>query len=320
MKILLLFLWIFCGEVYGQDLLKERAWKGDTAAAMQLCENYMLGLNGYPENLDSSKIFLFLAAEKKHPDALYLAGVGYYRGLMFPKDIKKGLALLNESAEKGNLQAYQVLFDIYANPDTSIFLDKKDFVPRDSSKAVQYAQKAANLGLSWAMYELGYAYFQGSGIKKNDSLAIYWMDQAAQKMLAKAQLSLGDWFFKGITKYGPDLLKARQYYAMAENNPFADIEEATWGLVGVHNTYQVYKEFFNFYAFVWYVFTLEDIRIPWDGNSQKFMLNRERYIRELEAAQKKKIAEYEKKLKEKEKIAKELMDYARQIREAKDKK
>jgi hypothetical protein len=50
------------------------------------------------------------------------------------------------------------------------------------------------------------------------------------------------------------------------------------------------------------------------------MLDRERYIRELEAAQKKKIEEYEKKLREKEKIAKELMDYARQIREAKNQK
>lgn len=317
------FFWVFfvvCGNVYCQDWLRESAWKGDTSAAMQLCENYMLGLNGYPENWDSAKVFLFLAVEKKHPDALYLAGVGYYRGLMFPRDTRKGLSLLNESAEKGNIQAYQVLFDIYANPDTSIFLEKKDFVVRDSSKAVQYAQKAANLGLSWAMYELGYAHFHGAGIKKDDSLAVYWMDQASQKMLPKAQLALGDWFFKGVTKYGPDLLKARQYYAMAENNPFADIEEATWGLVGVHNTYQVFREFFNFYAFVWYVFTLEDIRIPWDGNSQKFMLDRERYIRELEASQKKKIEEYEKKLKEKEKIAKELMEYAKQIRQAKDQK
>jgi hypothetical protein len=49
------------------------------------------------------------------------------------------------------------------------------------------------------------------------------------------------------------------------------------------------------------------------------MLDREKYIRELEAAQKKKIHEYEKKLKEKEKIAKELMEYAKQIREANNK-
>ncbi len=310
---------VFSG-LWGQDLLKESAWKGDTIAAMALCENYLLGLNGYPENLDSAKIFLFLALEKQHSDALYLAGVAYYRGLMFSKDVNKGLKLLNDAADKGNIQALQVLFDIYANPDTSIFVDKKNFIPQDSSKAVQYAKRAALLGQSWAMYELGYAYFQGSGVPQNDSLAIYWMDQATQKMLPKAQLALGDWYFKGVTKYGPDLLLARKYYSQAENNPFADIEEATWGLVGVHNTYQVFREFFNFYAFVWYAFTLEDIRIPWDGNSQKFMLDRERYIRELEASQKKKIEEYEKKLKEKEKLARELQDYANQIREARKQK
>lgn len=319
MKVFLLMCCLWFGKLFSQDLIKEKAWKGDTSAAMSLCENYLLGLNGYPENLDSAKTFLFLAVEKQHPDALYLAGVGYLRGLMFPKNVKKGIELLNQSAEKGNLQAYQVLFDLYANPDTSIFVEKKDFIPRDSSRAVQYALKAAHLGQSWAMYELGYAYFHGSGVKKNDSLAIYWMDKAAQKMLPKAQLALGDWYFKGVTRYGPDLLQARKYYSLAEKNPFADIEDATWGLVGVHNTYQVFKEFFNFYAFVWYVFTLEDLRIRWDGNSQKFMLDRERYIRELEALQKKKIQEYEKKLKEKEKIAQELMDYARQIREAKNK-
>ena len=316
---LLSFFFIHFSFLYSQDVLKEKAWKGDTAAAMILCENYLLGINNYPENLDSARTFLFLAVEKKHPDALYLAGVGYYRGLIFSKDTKKGLKLLNESADKGNLQALQVLFDIYANPDTNIFLDKKDFIPRDSVKAIQYAKRAAELQQPWAMYELGYAYLQGKGIPKNDSLAVYWMDQAAQKMLPKAQLALGDWYFKGITQYGPDLLTARKYYSLAENNPFADIEDATWGLVGVYNTYQVFKEFFNFYAFVWYVFTLEDIRIPWDGNSQKFMLDREKYIRELEAAQKKKIHEYEKKLKEKEKIAKELMEYAKQIRETKNK-
>lgn len=306
--------------LYSQDILRERAWKGDTLSALQLCENYMLGLNGYPQNNDSAKIFLYLALEKKHPDAMYLAGVGYYRGFMFQKDVKKGLELLNQAADAGNLQALQVLFDIYANPDTSLFVDKKNFVKMDSALAVKYALRAAEKGQTWAMYELGYAYFQGSGTKKNDSLAIYWMDQAAQRMHSKAQLTLGDWFFKGVTQYGPDLLKSRHYYAMAEKNPYADIEDATWGLVGVHNTYQVFKEFYNFYAFVWYVFTLEDLRIPWDGNSQKFMLDREKYIREMEASQQKKIQEYEKKLKEKQKIEQELMNYAKKLRETRDNK
>lgn len=312
-RVLLCLVIFMLSKLKAQDALKEKAWKGDTTAIMQLVENYLIGLNNYPQNLDSAKTFLWLGVEKKHPDALYLAGVAYIRGTMYPQNLNKGIQFLEQSLQSGNAQAYVVLFELFANPDTSLFAVQT--IKRDSSRALKYAHQAAQKQQSWAMYELGKAYYYGSGISKNDSLAVHWLDQAALRYHVKAQLLLGDWFFKGCTALGPDLLKSRYYYQLAEKNPYADIEDQTWGLVGVYNTYQIYKEFWNTASFIWYAFTFEDLRMPWDGNSQKFMLDREKYIREMEASQQKKIQEYQKKLKEREKYMQELLqEYGKKIR------
>lgn len=300
MKIIFFFTSLFSFHcMFAQDILREKANQGDVKAMMLLVEQYSMGLER-AKKPDSAKHYLSQAVQMKYPDALYLKGLAFLRGYQEVKDVPKGLAMLQEAAAKKHLLSLEVLYRLYAQKDSSFFLEKHEKIPMDLKKSFTYADQAANEGSIPAMVYLANAWHEGKGIEKNDSLAIFWLDKACQKQDAKAQILMGDWWFAGLTSYGPDARKSLLYYGMAENNLYAEIEESTWGLVGVYNVKQLGKEFFNMLMFGDWFISGETRFQKWDGNSQKFMLDREKYYKEMEAMQLKKIMEYEKRLREEE--------------------
>ncbi|MCS7073276.1 MAG: sel1 repeat family protein [Bacteroidia bacterium] len=235
------------------DSLKVAAWKGSTEAQMKLVEAYDLGLNGLPQNKDSSNRYLEMAAIGGNPDAQYMLGVAFQRGLNRKRNITKGLEWLNKAANQNHIFALRVLTEIYSTKDDEIFLAPHERVKVDSTKAFSYALRGAKLGDPQLQYYVGEAYHLGRGVKRNDTLAVAWMDSAAQKNNVFAQLKLGDWFLRAETDFKIQWNDALKYYEMAKNHPKAEIEQITEGKVGVYTVRQLrmwVRNFFLYYSFI----------------------------------------------------------------------
>jgi len=61
----------------------------------------------------------------------------------------------------------------------------------DFQGAFSCFQEAAKKGLIKAMYDLGYMYYSGEGVKKSHKDAKYWLEKAAVNGFVKAQYKLG---------------------------------------------------------------------------------------------------------------------------------
>ncbi len=62
----------------------------------------------------------------------------------------------------------------------------------DTAEAIRWYRHAASMGHSAALYSLGYCYYQGIGVKKNEGKAVRYFRQAAQQELIDAQNLLGE--------------------------------------------------------------------------------------------------------------------------------
>lgn len=69
-------------------------------------------------------------------------------------------------------------------------------VPKDSKKACELYQNAANQGLAKAQNSLGACYETGSGVEQNLEQAIHWYEKAAEKDYIFAQMNLGEFYHK----------------------------------------------------------------------------------------------------------------------------
>ncbi|KAK8845859.1 hypothetical protein M9Y10_020785 [Tritrichomonas musculus] len=87
-------------------------------------------------------------------------------------------------------------------------------VKRDYTKANEYFQKAADLGLPVAFYNLGYNYSKGRGFKKDFKKAIEYYQKAAEKNYRDAFNKLGSIYAEG-RGVERDYIKANEYYQKA---------------------------------------------------------------------------------------------------------
>ena len=72
----------------------------------------------------------------------------------------------------------------------------------------------ANLGIARAQRLLAMRYLRGRGVAKDEALAFYWMQLAAQQNFAMAQRSLGELYENG-TGITQDIAMASHCYALA---------------------------------------------------------------------------------------------------------
>ena len=141
-----------------------------------------------------------------------------------PTVLKKAVSMYQSGDFKGSYQALLIL-SRHDNPEAFFLLGKMhergDGVTRDESKAIIYYQKAADLGfdeaeqridqlldgetsvvLDWylesawdgdveSVFNLGYLYESGMGVRIDESLALQWYEEAANQQHADAQLRLG---------------------------------------------------------------------------------------------------------------------------------
>ncbi|MGQ9863130.1 MAG: tetratricopeptide repeat protein [Bacteroidia bacterium] len=231
MRILLLWTMLYAQQ---WDSLHIRALQGNPDAQMQLVEYYQL----HHPKPDSARFFLQKAAEKGHPDALYLLGLSYLRGKGAPFKPTLGKKYLDQAAQKGHLLALEVLYETLARPDTPNPFATV-YLPYDDKAAFAYALKAAHLGAPKAMLYVGKAYLTGKGTPRNDSLALVWLEKAADAQLPAAQIALGDFWMGKSSHYGIQWTKAYQAYQAAANNPKSSVDEIFHGRVGAYYAQQL---------------------------------------------------------------------------------
>ncbi len=137
------------------------------------------------------------------------------------------LGLLLSSGEKGinqNLKKSAELFEKAASEgniracfNLGFAYANGEGVKKDVSKAAALYTQAAQKGYVKAMFNLGLLYLSGNGVPKNPSKAAYWFEQAAKKDNPNAQFNLGAMYASGIG-VKKDMSAAAQWIKKARDN------------------------------------------------------------------------------------------------------
>ena len=94
----------------------------------------------------------------------------------------------------------------------------------DYATALKKFRQTAEKGYVDSQYRLGYMYYNGEGVTKNDTLAATWFTQAAEQGYAAAQLYLGDMYSKGAGVARNDTTAVEWYTRAAkQGHPTAQI-------------------------------------------------------------------------------------------------
>lgn len=121
------------------------------------------------------------------PQAWYLLGKEYEKGIILEKDIGKAIYYLEKCAEQENAYAIYKLAKIYL----------RDPLYHDNQKAIHYLQRSATLGNEFAQFMLGNELLKGEIIEKNVEEAVYHLSRSASQNNMFAQYILGKLFLFG---------------------------------------------------------------------------------------------------------------------------
>ena len=89
--------------------------------------------------------------------------------------------------------------------------------------AVALYQQAANQNLPQAQYQIGYMYYAGDGIQRNDAMAAAWLKKAADQGLAQAQMMMGVLYSNG-RGVPQSFVLAAQWYTKAAEQQYAQAQ------------------------------------------------------------------------------------------------
>lgn len=199
------------------DSLRRLAHSGDSHAQMMMVEYYEL-MDLRP---DSARFYLQMAVKSGLPEAQYLLGIRYLRGVEGPRRPTEGKKLLEQAAAQNHILAMRVLYEVLEPPD-SIPPLYVQVLPHDAKAAFHYALKAAELGDLPSMVRLAHYYAYGKGTARNDSLAQFWLTQAAEKGYIPAQTLLAEWH---TSSRGWDAEKARFWAQKVLSHEYASAED-----------------------------------------------------------------------------------------------
>ncbi len=162
-----------------KEYFEKSAKMGNLFAGYSLAKLILAEENPNQEELQKAIQYLQKAADNENDicrpiRALAQCALGkiYLAGKHIPKDIKKAILYLTQSAGQENeWAAYQL---------GKLYLLEKD-VPKDTEKAVVYLTKAAEQGNQFAQYILGKLYLLGKDVPKDKELAIKWLTRSAEQ-------------------------------------------------------------------------------------------------------------------------------------------
>jgi len=176
----------FSGGIFVNVALTPQAevLAADTATILKSkARDLYYGLKGQKNQAKAFQLYL-QAADMGDPEAQYIAGGMYFKGIGTTADYSKAFSLLLRAAQKGVSSAESQL--ILAQ---GYFQGKE--VPRNYQKAIELYKKSAADGNAEAQNELGYLYYLGKGVEQNAEEGAKYFREAALNGLATAQYNYG---------------------------------------------------------------------------------------------------------------------------------
>ena len=197
-----------------------KAKNGDIDLALEL------GKNLYEEGNAKSVELLEIAAQKEDPVALRMLGEAYWNGDLVQEDDEKAISLLQKAAQKGSLNAAEILvihYDEYDEDDVKLLKAlEQEIALFESGK---YVDKDEDFSLADELYELAWLYCSGGEdgeIPRNVSKGIDLFLKAIELGDSDSYLSLAEIYSE--EEYGTvDYDKAIAYCKKAVD---ANVEDA----------------------------------------------------------------------------------------------
>ncbi len=147
--------------------LDARARQGDGQACLTLYEQFK-----NESGVEAARDWLDEALDSNSSSAQYAEGVLQ----LVSGDVDNGIAFLDLSARNDNVQAMNVLGQLYLGNVNGV-----DSVAPDLDKGIAYLEQAAERGNVDAEILLGKCYFLGQWVKKNRFVSTYWLNKAAEQ-------------------------------------------------------------------------------------------------------------------------------------------
>lgn len=168
--------------------VKRAATLGNTQEQIKLGVLYAMGIGPQPDYQESI-FWIRKAAESSDPNAQLLASLFYLEGLGVRKSYVQTVRWARLSALQGNPIAQLIM---------GAFLEEGVGVKRDLERAHYWYQQAILNPIEiGARQRLGTLYLEGKGCVKDVSIAMKWLQEAAEKGDAHAAFQLGMIYYDG---------------------------------------------------------------------------------------------------------------------------
>ncbi len=183
----------------GQAVLLSYVERRSETAALAAAVFFDLGLAGFTRDHDRAvrlaRPILVERPEGAKPSSpLEGALVGFCKAtsLGSRSDIQKGLAMMEQAAAAGSVEAMYLLGYCYS-PHC-----KTPRMPRDEATSFMWTEKAAQADCAAAMFNLSICFIQGWGTPRDEAVFMKWSARAASKGIPDAIAQLGYAYAAGI--------------------------------------------------------------------------------------------------------------------------
>lgn len=203
-SLVLLFLLLLAAAA--QPVLPGKEYPQDLVQLYDQALDHLLG-RGRTVDLAEAARLLRLAADRGHAEAQYNLGNAYANGEGVPVDYAETARWLSAAAEQGHEKAKANLGNrdfwtkAAASGDSEALYRLGNayvqFPPVDHRRAVSSWKAAADKGHVGARYNLGLAYLNGMGVKKDHSETFRLWSAAAEAGHLKAQAGLALLYYEG---------------------------------------------------------------------------------------------------------------------------
>lgn len=185
--------------------LVQAADNGHLAAFANIGNLYAVGLR----NPSEGARWLKRGVDRGDDVSRLVLGEMHIDGAFGEKNYAEGVKLLSPLADKGSSLAIYKIGMVYLLGDNTI--------GRDYSKALQWLQRAAGLGVARAQNDIGYMVENGLGLDKDVRRAADWYRAAAEQGWGKSQVNLGLLYEngRGVQR---DLAEALYWYRLATDS------------------------------------------------------------------------------------------------------
>jgi len=190
------------------DLFKAAADNNYPYANSKMAVYYEDGILGEEDLAEAFNQFS-IAAEAGIPDAIYNKGRFYKYAVGIPENPAEALRLFNQAAEAGSAPG---LVEVALS-----YEQEYGGTEFDAQKAMDYMQRAAEKGYTYAQYKLGSYYYYGLVETDLDKAEEWYLKAYEQGGYPYAAIMLGDFYLYNIKDAEePEYEKAFDYYKFAE--------------------------------------------------------------------------------------------------------